>query len=495
MNKIYIITVIFAATLFTACEGFLDVKPEDGLVKEDFWKTESQVKQAVLGCYSSMMENDQFVIKLFQWGELRSDMLVATQGANVALKEQLEGLYLPGYSISDWALIYKTINQCNIVLEFAKVAQQNDKAFTIESLHQYEAEALALRALMYFYLARTFGDVPLSLVANYSDDQDFFIEKSTQADVLKQVEADLDTAAIYATWTYGNTASDKGRITKYTVFAMKADLSLWNDDYYTAIQYCDSIINSGKFGLLQGDDWYKKVFYDGNSNESLFELQYSQNKLNTALYNYFAPGASQQMVAAPVVYAYYFMPDESNITASDLRGDGAAFNVNNMAVWKYIGGPSKGVQRDVSMAYAHWIFYRLADIHLLKAEAEAQLGNTLNALDIAGNLHERGGNMTTTKFAGDSASINDVTKFILDERARELAFEGKRWFDILRVGKRNNYELKSYLVNLVTANVSATKISTVKNRYNDIRSHYLPIYTNELLRNYKLKQNPFYDTN
>jgi hypothetical protein len=390
---------------------------------------------------------------------------------------------------------------CNTVLEFGKNVLENDKTFTPEKLAALEAEALSIRALMYFYLARTFGDVPVVTKASVTDDQDYFTEKSPQSVVLNQVLADLTIAVKNIPSTYGNNDLDKGRITKYAVWTMLADVNLWMEKYQDCVNYCDSILDSHKFGLIPGDaNWFTTLYFNGNSNEGIFELQYNQYRSNTSLYNGLIPGPLQQIKASQTFADYYFPPDENNVLLTDLRYNGGSVNGNNMAIWKYIGGSSPGVLRSSSQPYANWIFYRYADVLLMKAEALNELANNsqkevfkyINEIRVRANAL----NISSTKFNGDSTNVEEVAEYILSERGRELAFEGKRWFDILRYAKQGNYGKSnrfSNLIQIVTRNVPPATIVNVTNRYKDIRSHYLPINYSEILRNFKLKQNPFYE--
>jgi starch-binding outer membrane protein, SusD/RagB family len=82
---------------------------------------------------------------------------------------------------------------------------------------------------------------------------------------------------------------------------------------------------------------------------------------------------------------------------------------------------------------------------------------------------------------------------LLDERARELAFEGKRWFDLMRMGRRNNYERKSNLIEVIIKNVPATQKRVLGMKLNDPYGWYLPINEKELERNKNLVQNPYYE--
>jgi hypothetical protein len=505
MKKIILYSIIsITLIIFSSCKGWLESDPGDGLTLQDYWKSKEQVNDAVIGCYSSMIENDNFIWYLFLWGELRSDLVLPGSRADNWIREALQGLYTPRVEICNWAMVYKTINQCNTVLKFAKNALDYDKTLTISQLKSYEAEALGIRALMYFYLARVFGDVPVILEASVSDDQNYFVEKSPQIEVLKQVKADLDTAEKYIVSSYGNEHRydyDIGRITKYAIWAMQADLSLWIEDFTSCVKYCDYIINSKNYGLVEGEEntWFQKLFYDGNSNEGIFELQYDNIKRNETFYRYFAPGTNQKLVASSSIINGYFASDPNDPTKVDIRGDGGAFNLNNMAIWKYIGGPTKGTVKPVTEASSNWIFYRYADILLMKAEALNEMGgNYKEVFNCIKEIRQRAKveDLITTSFIGDSSNTEQVANYILNERARELAYEGKRWFDLLRYAKRNNYNQGSrfnIMINTVTTYIPSTNIETIRNRYRDTRSHYLPIYYNELQRNYKLKQNPFYE--
>ena len=82
---------------------------------------------------------------------------------------------------------------------------------------------------------------------------------------------------------------------------------------------------------------------------------------------------------------------------------------------------------------------------------------------------------------------------IMEERALELAFEGKRWFDLLRMGRRNDYARKSKLIEIIVANVPSTQRRILATKLNNPLGWYLPIHETELERNKNLVQNPYYD--
>ena len=188
---------------------------------------------------------------------------------------------LPTNTITNWRSVYQTINYCNTVIDFAPQVIGRDQTFTPAALNKSIAEVKTLRALMYFYLVRSFGDVPLKLKSTSSDQDIEQIAKTSKDSVLTQIVQDLNDAELNAVYTYGDKASDKGRITKYTVNAIQADVYLWMENYAGCVSACNKIINSSQFGLIDGTNantWFNTLYVSGNSNESIFEFQYSTVK-------------------------------------------------------------------------------------------------------------------------------------------------------------------------------------------------------------------------
>ena len=81
----------------------------------------------------------------------------------------------------------------------------------------------------------------------------------------------------------------------------------------------------------------------------------------------------------------------------------------------------------------------------------------------------------------------------MEERSKEFAFEGKRWFDVLRFAKRNNFENKNLIIQMILEGADAKQKPILRSRILDTMSYYLPIPESELKANPKLVQNSFYD--
>jgi hypothetical protein len=160
-------------------------------------------------------------------------------------------------------------------------------------------------------------------------------------------------------------------------------------------------------------------------------------------------------------------------------------------IWKYLGH-NDGRLRTASESYAHWIIYRYADILLMKAEALAQTDGGAEALEIIEQIRLRANALEATERGVEPGDVDGLTDYILEERARELAFEGKRWFDVLRNAKRNNYARLDILISIAVKSAPPDRQQSIINKLLDSNSHYLPILLSELQISQNLEQNPFY---
>jgi hypothetical protein len=165
------------------------------------------------------------------------------------------------------------------------------------------------------------------------------------------------------------------------------------------------------------------------------------------------------------IYKYYGIPTRQLILATDLiRG---------------------GTDKDVNTC-----FYRLSDAYLALAEAQAEQKNfegakkTLEKLREARNIED---DITLPE------NLEAYQDFILEERRREFLGEGKEWFDLLRICKRNDFARKEKLIETVLKNVGASTYQMMKSKLKDTNSYYMPVHIDELRHNAKLKQNPYYE--
>ncbi len=516
LMKTHIFKITLLLTLLaglSACSDWLTIKPDGKVVLDDYWKNEADVEAVVAACYRGMLE-DEFMKRVIVWGELRSDNIIGGNGSiSDAENKMLQASIIPTNDMCRWGSFYTIINYCNYVLYYAP--NVIDPNFTETKLHAKEAEVLTLRALCYFYLVRTYKDVPLIIDPSISDIQNYKVPQSAESQVLDKIEKDLLKAESWAMLAYGSVQYTKGRITKNAVRALLADVYLWKGNYSKCIEYCDKIIddkmlimkseNKTNFLLIQNDDNpFTQIFGLKNSEESIFELQFSEsNKVNQKVYDYYGTAYNNigQLSATTSITSTYTVYPKTDVRRKDNIKDFPSQGLFN--IFKYAGqyrsenslGNSTYTYRSTT---ANWIFYRLTDIMLMKAEALVQLNRTTadltDALHIVNTIFIRS---NPTMMLADSFKIDTYSskqameELVLLERQRELMFEGKRWFDLLRMARRdgNSSRLLARVLGKYTDNQT-----TIKSKMTDMNSLYLPIHQDEMDANTNLVQNPFYLT-
>ncbi|GEC70982.1 Starch-binding associating with outer membrane [Flavobacterium flevense] len=500
IKTILAIFILFVAA--SSCNDYLDLRPQDGIVRDEFWKTKEDVQAAVIGIYSSMLSSPPGVGDLtmtqylFMHGELRGGMV--TEGPNVTddARDIMNTNVLPSNGLTDWGAFYRTINYCNTVIALAPAVRNEDPTFTQIQLNHFLSEALAIRAYLYFTLARTFKDVPLKLEPTLNDQDNFQLPTTPQNVVFDQVIEDLKLAEEYAVEDYGDVASNKGRITVYAINAMLADVYLWTEDYDQALIATTKVIDSNKYSLIDASNsWFNTVYARGNSSESIFEFQYTTANLGP-FYNIFLQ--RPQFIAGPIVLEEVFGVDFDNPENADIRGVRASLVAGTNEIYKFTG-LNNADRKALQDSDTHWFVYRYADVKLMRAEALARLGGInenieqgQEALDIIEEIRLKREAIELTEMTVFPDNTSGILDYILAERAREFAFEGKRWYDLLRMARANDYERIDLLISNAIATAPPAQQQTIIAKLRDPNSHYLPINTFELFTNKALVQNPFY---
>ncbi len=423
---------------------------------------------------------------LFVLGEARADMVIKDIHTPADVQNIMDGNIYPDNLYSNWSGFYTVINYCNSVLKYAPLIRDLDPTFNEYQQKGYEAEAIFLRSMAYFYLVRTFRSVPLVLVPSESDGVDFYLPVSDEATILNQIKTDLQNARLFVTANYPTLEENKGRATKAAINALLADICLWNFEYEACIDYVEDIEAEG-IAPINPSLWFS-IFYPGNSFESIFEFQFDES-LDQSNSTYDQTFYLNHFLASEKAMERFDVEDESSISEEYIRGPGS-LRPNDQKIWKYCGaaGDSKTLRPSSERNSCNWMVYRMSDLVLMKAEALSQMGRYDEALTIVNNLRlRRQVDAVSAAFTADA--FEDI---IMEERILELAFEGKRWFDMLRMGRRNNYRRKADFINLVIENVPSTQKTVLASKLTNPWGWYLPVFAEELERNMNLKQNPYY---
>jgi starch-binding outer membrane protein, SusD/RagB family len=470
-----------------SCNNWMELLPPDGLIKEEFWQSKEDVNAVLMAAYESLASMDR---SLFLYGELRGDLL--QRGPNQPSSEQniMENNIYPDNSFCNWTNFYEVINYCNEVIKNAPLVQEIDNTFTDFQKQNVIAEAYFLRSLSYFYLVRVYHEVPLILEPSESDDVDFYQPKSSEEEILNQITADLkENRAFAPSGSFITLEENKGRASKAAFDALLADIALWRFEYEEVLEHVQKIEELEELELMPTGKWFE-MFYPGNSLESIFEFQFDGNRnQRNGMYgltnrNSLRYAPSQK---AEELFSLEFSTEL-------IRGEDATIakiGDDNFLIWKYIGQSPDGqsYRAGADQYSCNWIVYRLAEVLLMKAEALSQLDRYNEALQIINEIRERA-NVPIRSIAFNSVAFEDA---ILEERALEFAYEGKRWFDLLRMGRRNNYARKSKLIEIIVANVPSTQKRVLAAKLTNPLGWYLPIYSTEIERNKNLVQNPYYD--
>lgn len=474
--KTAILIVIFS---FTSCKDWLTVVPETELIKDKFWKKTEDVTSALGAAYNALRSAS---LESLIWGELRADLVVIA-GSDFSGYEQIAGSDIsPSNDVITWKKYYEAINLANTLMYFDDEVAAQDETFTPEMQAAIESEALFIRAMAYFYLVRIWKDVPLVTRASISDTSDLYVAKSPEHLVIDQIVDDLITARQTAyKLEFQGTDYFYGRANYYAMTALLADVYLWAERYEKSIEACDEIINSGLYNLEPTETWFN-VYYPGNSSfEGLSELQYDDNleSQENPIYDNLLPLDGRQPQGTV---------NRQNLTLIMDQEDLRWYN-GKTASWKYQGKDQLGIiPRSFSERDANWIFYRYAEVMLIKAEACIEVNRFRDANDLISETMLRAG----APFV-EQTDKELLRELILDERGREFLFEGRRWFDMLRSAKRNNFENKQLIIDMILSGADIKQQAILRTRVYDTLSYYLPIPERELIYNQNLVQNPFYD--
>ena len=564
-----ILSIIFASVALSSCVDTV-ILPDNKTVDDDFWQKKSEVDAVVATAYAQLRD-EAAIRNMIVWGDFRSDELTVTSTlpTGAAYRTALQQIYSLNIetenAFTSWYPFYSAINYCNLVLEKAEGVIAVDPDYMRGDYDANKAQMLALRAFCYFYLTRVFHDIPVTPAAYLNSSDDLNAPQYSPDDVLNMCIDDLKEASKYAISgsTYGDWR-DKGYLNQDGINAILADIYLWRgsinrdaSDYQACVEYCDKVIKAKKEAYEQkptrrrfGDDEEKLDYYlsdysdmygdifgqtGQNADESIFELQFrNSNVTNRGLDQmYFRYNNASSN-------SYGYLKASSKFGSVDATGNGVWNNsvdqrlyefvydatsssVEQFGVRKFVATTSAGVSntadshRDTrSAVYQNWIFYRLTDVMLMKAEALVQLynlggkadGDTRNeeAFAICKFINDRAlSDANKTSYAMKYTTYRDkMEELVLAERARELCFEGKRWFDLMRYNYRHTAtqaDLKKKLSEGFVANsdeffeLALRKYAVptaMRAKMRDERYLYMPINQDEVELNPNLVQNPVY---
>lgn len=521
MKKLLLATILTCGLGISGCGDYLDILPNDKQTTDMYWKSSGDV-ESILGEGYSLMRN--CIPYMINWGELRGGSVVTmSTTSNNGMIQEFKAL--PSNSGVTWSTFYQVIGMANSVIKYAPGVVSEDDSYSENAMKSHLTEAYFMRGLMYLYLVRNFKEVPLILEPYIDDAMDINVAKSSEEEIIAQIKSDVTTALATGASRVPNEKNweTKGRATKWALQALMAETCLWAGDFDECIEYADMLIDSSDTMrpafLGTAAQWFE-IFYtqDGlGSNESIFEIMFdasisgNSSTYSPTKYLTFNTSTTPTYVFSQTmterIQEECTNSDEPNRSYwGSVAVSTGKVTVNstdypdNALIWRYCG---MGTEDQTAVragsgndSDANWIIYRMADVMLMKAEALICLGGISNwteALAILNQIRTRS-NQSELSVSLEEVDEWDMLNLLLNERDMELAAEGKRWYDLLRIAKYNNYQYKENVINdVIIENKDGSSNKWLRSVLSNNYAWYLPIQASEITNNSLLIQNPYYD--
>ena len=477
-SKITIIIGVLALMVTSCGKDFLNVPSQTSLTTEVYFKTESDFVQAINGTYAplrvmysgTVLNGNPDGLSAFVLGEMHSDntryILNPSFRARIDMENAADFIHEPANTVStaNYQNAYQIIGRANQILNFI-----DGVTFTEATKNNVKGQALFLRAFGYYDLVQYFGSVPLHLTP-VSSLGETALPLSTPEEIFGQIVKDAQLAI---TLLPEKSAQESGRATKGSAKILLANVYMIEKNYTAAETLLKEIVASGEYALLAN---YGAIYDPANKNnkESIFEIQYKQGTdgySSSFIYQMFP-----YPLGADTLAKLTQVTDPNALTL----GEGLNTPTPDL-IEAYEAGD---LRKDASIGYVHtsdggffpyvrkylhphtlrlnsnddWPVYRYAEVLLFLAEALNEEAKPAEALPYLNLVRNRAGLTNVTETG--QAALRDI---ILKERRVELAFENKRWFDLVRTGKA---------IEVITAYGARVKANPVKYYF---QAGYLPV--------------------
>lgn len=399
--------IFFLSIAFVSC-NVVDVEPQNAISAQEAFKTKKDIDKGILGAYASFQSLSYYGRTYGIFADLAADNLshpVDATASDYAEVDNNNMLPENGSSSNMWAIAYDGINVANNIISKVPIIED----MSSEEKNIALAELYFIRALNHFNLTRYYGAIPLRLAPTIGVNN-LDSPRVEVADVYAQILTDLSFAA-------ENLPNSRSKIrgSKFAAKALMARVYLYQRNYQKAAAMAAEVINDGGYSLLSN---YADVFTDEENAESIFEIYFSQLERNRiAEYNFPKSLNGRREVEPSQDLLDAYEEGDERFEAS------LAFDANLAYAIKY---------DDLNLGADNFIVIRLADMYLIRAEASAK-GTTPDVNQIKADL-----NMIRSRAGLAGVSTNNIDQLINaieKERRVEFAFEGQRWFDLVRTGR------------------------------------------------------------
>ena len=492
--------ILISIILFSSCESELDIAPQSNLELGNFFTTPEDFDLALTGAYDpiAVHQGDRgfgtYFRGLLMMGRAGTDEMYVNQGFWDATGKEIGNYTFTPFSripSAVWEMQYVGISRCNIVIGRIK---NTNVAMPEATKQRILGEASFLRAFYYFQLARYYGGVPL--ISEDTNLNEFRNVRSSLADTYERIINDLEVAEENIP-----VINEPGRASKYAAKSYLAKVYLQMsgeplNDASAAVKaaaYAKDVIDNGPYSLEAN---YADVFKLDNEHgvEYIFSAEYmaTGNEGGQVATWDGPPGNYNNTIAysicraMPELYDSYLDGDlrrDYNVVdylVIDAEGNTQPTNDGFYYAYKWRHNPNPETRGYATEWQSPFNFplTRFADVLLIYAEAQCRADGAPNpdAYSAINRVRTRAGLANLSGLSG-----SDFLLEVLDERKRELCFEGHRWADLVRYGK---------LIEAVSASAAGNPIAAV-----NIRAHHVlfPIPDREIqVSGGDLEQNPEY---
>lgn len=496
-NKFFIIASLSLVFLFASCEKTLNEDPQSIIAPDAFFKTADQCRQATNGVYSHLpgIFNQTGLWSVTMAG---TDLFMNQGGSATieAIQDYNFSAATEANSHAVWRVCYAAIKDANFVISRISASNIDE-----ETKSQLLGENRFLRAVYYYLLTNTFGDVPL-WTEELKIEEVSQLPRSPLREVRTQMILDLEEAAANLPVNYDS--NNIGRATKGAALTLLAKIHLFSKDWQKAYETA-SQVKDGEYILLPSyADLFDPYNRSKNNRESIFEIQYmrsaetNQNFIVNSFYTYFFPTGDAaggtyagvdfgtiilqsypQFYPTEYLIDLYEVADERREVSLSWGFNGRSFNRGSKGDRPWFGPKFWDLTANRTASEKNLYFLRYADIIMILAEASNELGNTDEAITFVNMIKGRA--KADLLKIGGNLNQEQVREVIMEERAREFVGELQRKWDLSRWDK---------LVDAMQS-ISQDNADGAKN----VQPHHVlfPIPYDEIVKNPNLKQNPGYN--
>ncbi|WP_372772699.1 RagB/SusD family nutrient uptake outer membrane protein [Mangrovibacterium sp.] len=448
MKKIFILLGLIS--LFaTSCDDFLTIYPEESLSVPTFYKTQADFTQAVNGAYAPLrLLNNHEGGGIWVLTEMHSDNSIFQRLAQFGARDRWHDVAQHAVPTANGVTANLYVKHAYVDL-FQIIARANQILVTIDGAEfdadvkdNLKGQALFLRAFSYFELVRLFGKAPLHLVP-VTNRQEAALPVSDAAALYEQIELDAKAAIQLLP---PKSQQEAGRATSGAARMLLADAYMNQEKWGDAETQLLEIVSSDEYELMPT---YAQAFSESSSNknnvESLFEIQYKEGSegLSGSWFYHMIPRpitAEEVQSLTGTSNALNITNEGNNIPTPDIIAAYEDGDDRKDASIGYIT-LSNGLWRDGTYPYIKkyakthaldgnhgmsWPVYRYSEVLLALAEVLDEQ-NKPGAMGYLMQVRSRAGLL--------DEPIGDVGEAIFKERRVELAFENKRWYDLVRTGR------------------------------------------------------------